>query len=278
MGAVLAWLDMLPIWQLGILLFALFWLSAWTGRLIGRSRRQDGGSGDPGVIVSASLGLMALLLGFTVSMAVSRYDGRRAATLEEANAIGTFLYRTDMMPASARTLTQGELERYVEARLQAGRMGERAESLAEAGRITSEAQGEMWQQVMQVRSTVPDPAVQILIVESANQMFDMATARDAALGNRLPPTLVLLLLFFPVASLVLIGYVSGDALGIHLMASTELILLLTFVLVLIADLNQPRSGSIVTPMKPLIDVQVQLKAARAAPPAAVSMPPPTDPS
>ena len=83
-----------------------------------------------------------------------------------------------------------------------------------------------------------------------------------ALANRLPPTLVALLILFPVASLVLIGYVSGQLVGAHFLASTELILLLTLVLLLIGDLNRPRSGTISTPQTPLLEVQAQIIAAR----------------
>ena len=70
----------------------------------------------------------------------------------------------------------------------------------------------------------------------------------------------MLLILFPVASLVLIGYSSGDSVGAHFMASTELIVLLTLVLLLIADLNRPRSGTIATPIAPMLDVEAQLKA------------------
>ncbi len=257
------WLNAQPLWINGLILFGLFWLAAFIGGLLHRPESKKEDSGEPGLIVSASLGLLALLLGFTVSMAVNRYDNRRMATLEEANAIGTFLYRTDLMPADLRAKTHAALDRYIDARLEVGGMGEQTEDLAKAKRITAEAQAQMWREVLAVRAAVPEESVKLLVVEAANQMFDMATARDAALAARLPTTLVLLLLFFPIASLLLIGYVSGKSIGVHLLASTELIVLLTLVLLLIADLNRPRSGTILTPQQPLIDVRTQLDAAQA---------------
>jgi hypothetical protein len=253
-------IDALQLWQLGLGLFGLFWLAAFLGRWIRKRLKPRAAVEDSGLIVSASLGLMALLLGFTVSMAVSRYDGRRAATLEEANAIGTFLYRTDLMPPELRAATRTQLDRYVAARIAVGRMGESRQAVEAARAETSAAAQRMWDYMIAVGPKVPDTAVRILLVESANHMFDMATARDAALGNTLPTTLVVLLLLFPVASLVLIGYTAGDSVGAHFMASTELILLLTLVLLLIADLNRPRSGTIATPIAPMLDVQNQLKA------------------
>jgi hypothetical protein len=260
---VLLWLDSLPLWQLGLLLFGLFSVAALIGRSLHRERRRDEESGDSSYIISASLGLLALLLGFSVSLAVARYDLRRAANVQEANAIGTFIYRTDLMPEAPRRTTLAELDRYIAARIRVGQMGERPEGVAEAREITNEAAAALWDDVLAARAQVPDQAVQVLIVESANMMFDMAAARDAALANRLPPTLVALLIFFPFASLVLIGYVSGKSMGVHLMASTELILLLTFVLLLIADLNSPRSGTIRIPIDGFLAVQEQLRDARA---------------
>lgn len=271
MAGALLWMDSLPLWLLGLLLFALFWLAALLGRLLHRDQAATDVT-EPGFIVSASLGLLALLLGFTVSMAVSRYDGRRLAVLDEANAIGTFLYRTDLMPPDLARETRASLKTYVEARIRVGAMGEQPGGVQASKAIAGKAAADLWADVVKVSNGVPQPAVKILLVESANAMFDMATARDAALANRLPPTLILLLIFFPVASLVLIGYVSGKSIGVHLMASTELILLLTLVLLLIADLNQPRSGSIITPQGPLFDIQAQLRNVAAQP---LSSPPPS---
>lgn len=260
MEALTRTLESMPLWLLAVVLFLLFWLAAYAGRWLRSLSNASKAAEEPGLIVSASLGLLALLLGFTVSMAVSRYDGRRAATLDEANAIGTFVYRTDLMPAELRAATLAELDRYVGARITVGRMGESREVVDKARAETSAAAQRMWSHMVAVGPQVPDTAVRILLVESANQMFDMGTARDAALANTLPGTLVVLLILFPVCSLVLIGYTSGESVGAHLMASTELILLLTLVLLLIADLNRPRSGTIATPIAPMLEVQDQLKA------------------
>ena len=261
MGVLITTLEAMPLWLMGIMLFALFWLAALAGRWL-RSRTAPDDSKDPGLIVSSSLGLLALLLGFTVSMAVARYDNRRTATVDEANAIGTFLYRTDLMPADLRATTLDELDRYLTARITVGAHGETADAVAAAREQTGKAAARMWRHMMEVGPRVPDTAVRILLVESANQMFDAAANRDAALGNRLPGTLVVLLILFPIASLVLIGYVGDRSVGVHFMASTELILLLTLVLLLIADLNRPRSGTILTPMMPLLDLERQLHETR----------------
>lgn len=258
----------IPLWAMALLLFALLWCSAWVGRWLRKRINPGPAGGDSGLIVSSTLGLLALLLGFTVAMAVSRYDARRAATVAEANAIGTLTYRADMLPPAARTALLNGLAKYTGARIAVGRMGESAADVQDARARSAVAAQAMWDGIMRVGPQVPDTAVRILIVESANQMFDAGVVRDASLANRLPSTLVLLLMLFPMASLVLVGYLRGDQAGAHLMASTELILLLTLVLLLIADLNRPRSGTIAIPVQPLVDASQQIAEAQARPSAA----------
>jgi hypothetical protein len=261
MAALVQAMEAAPIWLLALVMFALFALAVQLGRALGRRRPPK--DGDPGLLVSASLGLMALLLGFTVSMAVARYDERRTMMVAEGNAIGTFIYRTDLMPPEQRAQARTALEDYVAARVVVGRQGVTKAELAEARAKQAVAQQKVWQAVVDTASAVPDGSYRILIVGSVNEMFDMATARDIALENRLPHTLVLLLLFFPLASMVLIGYVSGQSARAHVLASFEMILLLTLVLALIADLNRPRRGTIVTPQEVMIAAQAQLRETQA---------------
>jgi hypothetical protein len=263
-------IDRLPIWLLALVLFGLFLLAVRLGKWLA-DRRSTRGSDDPGLLVSSSLGLMALLLGFTVSMAVSRYDERRNTMVQEANAIGTFLYRTDLMPAEQRANTLAAMDSYVAARVRVGRQKETPRGLAEARTSQAVAQARIWQEVVATAGLVADGSYRILIVGSVNEMFDMATTRDIALENRLPVTLSLLLLLFPLATMVLVGYSTAGAVGSHWLASTEMILLLTLVLTLIADLNRPRQGTILAPQEAMLAVQDQLRQARTG----VSVAPPS---
>ncbi|MGL6044601.1 MAG: hypothetical protein ACRC1J_11820 [Sandaracinobacteroides sp.] len=263
MDRLMQWVDGPPLWLLGLFLFGLFTLAVQLGRMLALRRKSDKAVSESSLLVSSSLGLMALLLGFTVSMAVARYDERRAVMVQEGNAIGTFVYRTDLMPADQRMRTVAALDDYVEARLEVGRQGVLPRELAAARSKQAAAQKLIWEQVLATSAVAPDGSFRILIVGSANEMFDMAAARDIALENRLPRTLMLLLLFFPLASMLLIGYVSGNSVGAHWLASTEMVLLLTLVLLLIADLNRPRQGTILSPQETMIAAQDQLRAARA---------------
>ncbi len=67
----------------------------------------------------AVLGLLALLLGFTFSLALSHFDARTAAVVDEANAIGTAWLRTDLLPEPERTEARDLMKQYVAVRVKA---------------------------------------------------------------------------------------------------------------------------------------------------------------
>lgn len=82
--------------------FLVLAISAWIGASrFKRLRSQVTESReDFGVIQGATLTLLALLIGFTFSMAVGRYDQRKNYEEDEANAIGTAYVRADLLSAS----------------------------------------------------------------------------------------------------------------------------------------------------------------------------------
>ncbi len=85
-----------------VLSFIALWLSAWIGWWF---RRRQGTLDeelreDFGFILAATLTLLGLIIGFSFSMATSRYDQRKNYEEAEANAIGTEYVRADLLPAA----------------------------------------------------------------------------------------------------------------------------------------------------------------------------------
>jgi hypothetical protein len=103
------------------LLFCLvtFWLSAQIGAYVRRKTRnlQDGEREDLSIILAATLTLLGLIIGFSLSMAVTRYDQRKNYEEEEANAIGTEFLRADLLPAADAVKVRGLLKRYLDQRV-----------------------------------------------------------------------------------------------------------------------------------------------------------------
>ena len=102
------WLNTLPIWLIGVLLLTSLVAAALLGRRI-QPPHKEGGKDENGenYSFSASLGLLALLTGFTFSLAIQRFEDRRHLVLEHANAIGTAYLRIQLLPEPHRARLSG---------------------------------------------------------------------------------------------------------------------------------------------------------------------------
>jgi hypothetical protein len=78
---------------------------------------KTGGTGDLDATQAAALTLLALLIGFSFSMAISRFDLRKKYEEEEANAIGTAYVRADLLPKDEAAETRHLLAGYIDRRI-----------------------------------------------------------------------------------------------------------------------------------------------------------------
>ena len=98
--------------------FVLLWLSARLGDFF-RQRRplQEAERQDFGLVLTACLTLLGLIIGFSFSMAVTRFDQRKTYEEAEANAIGTEYLRADLLPAADAARVRELLAKYIEQRV-----------------------------------------------------------------------------------------------------------------------------------------------------------------
>jgi hypothetical protein len=95
------------------------WLAAYVGHLLrwrGRDVRKDERD-DLDTVQTAILTLLALIVGFSFAMAVTRYDQRKNYEEAEANAIGTEYVRADLLPAADAANVRELLRRYLDQRI-----------------------------------------------------------------------------------------------------------------------------------------------------------------
>ena len=78
---------------------------------------KQGERHDFNVVQAATLTLLALIIGFSFSMAVSRYDQRKTLEEAEANAIGTEYLRADLLPGDGASRTRELLKKYIDLRI-----------------------------------------------------------------------------------------------------------------------------------------------------------------
>src|SRR5271167_1463722 len=99
--------------------FALLWLTGAGGASFRRRKKlpEDVTVADPGLVLGATLTLLGLIIGFTFSMAISRYEQRKNYEEAEANAIGTEYVRAGLLPAADAQRVRGLLARYTNQRV-----------------------------------------------------------------------------------------------------------------------------------------------------------------
>src|SRR3954463_2144187 len=103
-------------WQLALVILAAVGTAVVAGHAGGRYLRGHSGTlREPfGVLQGALLGVVGLILAFGLSLAVGRYEDRRAATVAEANALGTAYLRAQLIAEPARSVSLDLLRRYTD--------------------------------------------------------------------------------------------------------------------------------------------------------------------
>lgn len=246
-----------PLWLAIVLLFlfvgmveAGFRLAVATGAVTDDARREQ---------ITASrdaLGvLLSLLLGFTLAMGLPRYDLNRQLVLEEANAIGTSRLRAGMLPSPQRETVRELLLSYTQARLAFSRASMDFGELEQSQASTKQLQSQLWAQAEAVAQSSPTP-ITSLFTQSLNEMFDLSEKRMAALENRIPQSIWLMLALLGVLTCLMFGYAARRRVWVISIVTP---LMIAIVMSLIADLDSPRNGSIKTDLRSLQRVEQDLQ-------------------
>lgn len=227
------------------------------GRRIGMHAKAVGG-GDISTLESAVLGLMALMIGFTFAMALSRFETRRDSVLSEANAIGTTALRARLLPQPERGEVLNLLREYVAVRLDITKRPVSQAELTAAIDKSNAIQEALWQQVKAVSAKDTGLVPTGLFIQTLNDMIDQQGKRLAALRNRVPNIVILALFAIAAVGTAFTGYGRGlearrTRLPLYLMA-----LLLSSVLLLILDLDRPTTGFIEVSQQPMIDTAASI--------------------
>ena len=208
-----------------------------------RRRRplKDNERDDFGVIQAATLTLLALIIGFSFSMAISRYDLRKTYEEAEANAIGTEWVRAGLLPAPDAAKVRSQLRRYTDLRIAFYRTRDEQE-LQQINNDTSNLQNEMWAAVQTPALSQPTP-VMALAVSGMNDVLNSQGYTQAAWWNRIPTSAWGLLIITAICCHVLVGYgARGEKMSASLLIVLPLVISISFLL--IADIDAPRRGLI----------------------------------
>jgi hypothetical protein len=219
------------------------WLSARIGGFICKKQRtvEDEGGKDFDVIISAILTLLALIIGFSFSMAVNRYDQRKNYEEVEANAIGTEYVRADLLPAADATRVRGLLKNYLDQRVLFYLTSDERE-LLRINTYTGQLQTDLWSAVKGPAAAQPTPVL-ALALSGMNDVLNSQGYTQAAWLYRIPGEAWILMVVIAIFCNLMIGYGSRrtGARGI-LFLVIPLVVSISFFL--IADIDSPRRGII----------------------------------
>jgi len=224
-----------------VLSLVILWLATQAGVFWARKLRpvKEDERDDLGLVISSSLTLLALIIGFSFSMAVSRYDQRKNYEEEEANAIGTEYVRADLLPAENAARVRQLLIQYLDQRLLFYTTRD-AQQLATIDNETARLQTQMWAVVQNAAKTQQTPTV-ALAVAGMNDVLNRQGYTQAAWWNRIPVGAWGLMVILAICCSLLTGY------GAHrkgVLLYTILPFLVSIAFFLIADIDSPRRGVI----------------------------------
>jgi hypothetical protein len=178
------------------------------GRLLGVRAAGRGGD-DVSTLEAAVLGLLALMIGFTFAMALSRFDARHDAVVNEANAIGTTALRARLLPAPHNQESIKLLQEYVRIRLDITQRMPSTDELNAAIARSNGIQEALWQQAKIVAAKDKGMVPTGLFIQTLNEMIDNQGKRLDAFRNRVPNIVLLALYGVAVIAGAFAGYANG---------------------------------------------------------------------
>lgn len=246
----MSWLEPLPLSVTAAIIVILLCAAAMLGYRGHRwwlVRQGEAAPESHDHLLSAMLGLLALLLGFTFSLALNRYEARRDLVVQEANAIGTTWLRAQLLEEPDRTRISSLLRAYLDTRLAWSEVAAEAGDGAQAAALRRQ----LWSVTGHAVRSDPNPQLSRGLMDALNQSFDMASARSAARSAHVPSRVLDVLLIYAVISAAMLGYTSATKGKPHRVATAMVLILLTLALTMILDIDKPRGGAIQVSQAPL---------------------------
>jgi hypothetical protein len=232
-------------------LVAVLMAAAWgIGWRAGRAIRARGEKPLETKFDDAALALLGLLLAFTFSMALNKYERRREAIVTDSNAIGDFYTCATLIPDPLRPRLQGVIRDYTRLRLEIGTMPSPSrEDVARALARFDAMHGRMTELVDQ--AIVAGTPIAVPLTNTLNGVTSSQASRLAALRDRVPPSAVFLLAITATLAAGLMGREQGSSPNASLAGTTAFVLIVALTIGVTLDLNHPTAGVIRVSQEPM---------------------------
>lgn len=234
--------------------FALLVGAAEVGRRFGAKLAGTGTAKRVEVFEASLFGMLSLMIGFTFSLALSRYEARKSVVLDEANSIGTVALRGRMLPAPHDTTVRRLVREYATQRLTLGGAAwgspERAETIDASLRL----QESLWHEAVAVVALDTKSVPAGLFADAVNHLYDMHEARVTADRNHVPQSVLLLLYGIAIVAIGFAGYTGGVAGAHNRWPTVIMVATIVIVITLVMDLDRPRRGLVTVSQQPMLDL------------------------
>lgn len=254
-------LDTASLWLIGPALFAsqllALWLGAWAGRRARGSSASGKGAADGSYVLSGVFGLSALLMAFSLSLAIGRYETRRHLVVAEATALTSMGDRIALLPPERRPLLERDLAAYAQARAETGKIADDAGWEAESAK--SEALLDKFTaDIYAAIDAGPADTRLPVLVAGIDALGQAAINRHAERAEKLPWQVIALLGLYCIAGAAALGYTLAAVGARHLIGPELFLALLTTVFLTVVDLDRPRNGAILVPQEELLHAAAKL--------------------
>jgi hypothetical protein len=253
-------------WELGLFVFAVIGGASALGVLAGRylRRHSDAYREGIGALQGALLGVVGLILAFGLTLAVGRYQDRRADVVNDANTIGTAYLRAQTIAEPQRSRSLALLRRYNDLAIRVTHEIPQSAALRATTAQQGQVQQMLWRLAGEAMNARPRDSAPRLYVDSLNAMIDQQTVRLSGLNNRVPDAVLWLELLGAALALGLLSlYLS--VLGRGLVPVVTAAVLVSLLVLVTFDLDRPTRGVITIPATPLLAEKATMSLPPAAP-------------
>jgi hypothetical protein len=205
-----------------------------------------------GAVQGAAFGILGLLLAFSFSVGLTRYDARREVVVREANAIKTLWYRAGLLDHARTLVLRKEVAAYAAARLDYSAADDAA-TRATAQLHAANLESAVWSDVL--NGTNRGQAIYNLLIQAANDVFDVAAEQSELQSASIPASVIAVVIVTALVAALLLGAAYGRARRHALVAQLSIAVVIAMVVATIIDLDRPQHGLIRVDLAPLLQTQ-----------------------
>lgn len=248
-------------WILYPVTVALVLGGAWAGRRLGaRARLRDADNADHlPAAQSVLLGLLSLIIGFTLNVSLSRWQARQSAVVHETTAIESAIGRASLLPGADAGATRALLADYLRVRIEIGAPGGRPRQREELAHRSETLQAQLWDEGRLATLHGLQPILVASYLTSLDAISEAHQERLAADYNEIPAVVGATLYGLALVAFGYLGFVGGAKGARNTVSNAVLAVAFVTVITIVDDLDRPDAGLTAVSQRSLVGLDAGLR-------------------